>query len=351
MDFSFGFLVVLILIIFPGLIYRRFYFYGEFSKEFKSRYNLAGILAVSIIPGLINLIAVFYFYDSFFEEIDIGEVIDKFKDINSNNFRFKKSSDQPIKDLFNSQAVPFLSLLYLTTFILGVISGRFVRKTKLDTKIKFLRFKNYWFYLLNGEHTNFKKMKSLKQKNKKFVLTVADILIDTNSNLQQYSGVVVDYELQEDKCDTLSKIILSEATLINRDNENSNQNTNGLFVVDCATIKHLKLSHVYQEVKPFSFIESKYPEYMYKTFGFLVILVIPFFIFKIDSLLDNQYYNYYLNLHWFKKILAYLLFVQFLNLSLPFKDEENKREYVWSKWQEHLAKIIWIFLLILFIWL
>ena len=211
MDFSLGFLVILFLIIFPGLIYRRLYFYGEFSKEFKSGYNLISLIAISSIPGLVNLICIFFLYDKYFNEIDLGKIIDIFKDIKSEDFRFEESDDTPIRELLKTKAIPFIGFLYITSFLLGALTGRFIRITRIDTKYKLLRFKNYWFYLFNGQHTSFKKMRHLRVQNKKHVFTKADILIDSNSDTHLYSGIVVDYELFEDKCDTLSKVMLQNA--------------------------------------------------------------------------------------------------------------------------------------------
>ncbi len=238
MDFSLGFLVVLILIIFPGLIYRRLYFYGEFSKEFKSRYNLVSLIAISIIPGLINLICVFFFYDTFFNKIDIGEIIDKFKDLNNETFRFKESEDTPIKELLNTRIIPFIGFLYLTSLLIGAVLGRLVRISKIDTKFKLLRFKNYWFYLFNDQHTSFKKMKHLKKREKKYISTKADILIDSNNKTHLYSGIIVDYELHENECDILSKVMLQNAERYSIKNGKKNpvKIPGNLLVVDCSSM-------------------------------------------------------------------------------------------------------------------
>lgn len=348
MDFSLGFLVVLILIIFPGLIYRRLYFYGEFSKEFKSRYNLVGIISIAIIPGLINLVSVFFFYDAFFNEIDLGEIIDKLKDLNSENFRFKESEDTPIKELVNAKALPFIGFLYLTSFLIGSVSGRLVRISKIDTKFKLLRFKNYWFYLFNGQHTSFKKMRHLKIRNKKHIFTKADILIDSNSKTYLYSGIIVDYELHENECDTLSKVMLQNAERYSiRDNEKVPVEIPGnILVVDCSSMKNINLTYIYEEVK--SILESKLPNYVETIFGLIILLIIPVFIFKSDSL-DIEIYNSYFNLHWLKKIIVFLITIQFLNIFNPFvKDNE---EYKIVSYKNILAKLIWIIGLSVLMWI
>ena len=349
MDFSLGFLVVLILILFPGLIYRRLYFYGEFSKEFKSRYNLVSLIAISSIPGLFNLICVFLFYDTFFNEIDLGEIIDKFKDLRSQNFRFKESNDTPIKELLNTKAIPFIGFLYVTSFLVGSISGRFIRISRIDTKFKLLRFKNYWFYLFNGQHTSFKKMKHLKERNKKHVFTKADILIDSNSKTHLYSGIVVDYELFEDKCDTLSKVMLQNAERYSvRDSKRTPVEIPGnLLVVDCTSMKNLNLTYVYEEAT--SILESRLPNYIDITFGLSILLMIPAFIFKANSI-DIEIYKTYFDLLWYEKVVAYLLTVQFFSLLNPFIKEEDG-EYKYVNFRNIIAKVIWIISLSILLWI
>lgn len=349
MDFSLGFIVVLILLIFPGLIFRRLYFYGEFSKEFKSRYNLISLIAISIIPGIVNFICVFFFYDTFFNDIDLGgEIIDKFKDLNSEDFRFKQSNETPIKELLNTKAAPFISFLYLSIILIGAVSGRFIRITKIDTKFKLLRFKNYWFYLFNGQHTSFKKMKHLKRINKKHVFTKADILIDSNSKTHLYSGIIVDYELQENECDTLSKIMLQNAERYSlRNDKNVPVEISGnLLVVDCSTMKNINLTYIYEESK--SILDSKIPNYIENTFGLISLLIIPIFIFKADSI-NIGIYDTYFELHWLKQILAFLITIQIISLFNPFVRENEEYKYV--SFKNILAKLILLFIFIISLWI
>jgi hypothetical protein len=214
MEISFGFFVILVLILFPGLIFRRLHFYGEFSKEFNTGQNLAGLLARSVIPGLTIVILSFILYSYFFVEVDIAMIIDKLKEINNPDIKLTETQDatQPtFNNLILNKVTPFIGFQYLIAVILGALSGRIIRITKLDTKFKILRFKNYWFYIFNGQYGGFKKLKHLKQKNKKHLFTKVDIMIDSNSGTHLYSDIVVDYELSDSKCNELSKVFLQNA--------------------------------------------------------------------------------------------------------------------------------------------
>ncbi len=348
MDLSLGFIVVLVLILFPGLIFRRLYFYGEFSKEFKSSYNLISLLAISTIPGIINLICVFVFYDNLFSAIDIGEIIDKFKDINDPSFKLQESNDTPIKNLIGSKVAPFIGFLYISSILFGSILGRFIRITNLDKKFKLLRFKNYWFYLFNGQPIGFKKIRDLKKRNKKHLFTKADILIESENENLLYSGIVVDYELYDNSCKQLSKIMLQNAERysLKEGKRVPIQIPGNLLVVDCLSMKNINLTYIYEETK--SILKSKLPNSIEITFGFITLLLIPIFIFKADSI-NMDFYESYFNLKWYQQIIAYILTIQFLSLINPFVKKGNEYKYVNLK--SILARLAWIGLFTLILWL
>jgi hypothetical protein len=348
MDISLGFLVVLILVLFPGLIFRRLYFYGEFSKEFKAGYNLISLLAISTIPGLIILIVTFLTYDSLFIKIDLGVIIDIFKDINNPSFRLTNSNQLPINELINSKAAPFISYLYLTSTILGSLSGRLIRIARLDIKFKQLRFKNYWFYILNGQHLDQKKFKYLKEENKKHLFTKADILIDLNSKTHLYSGIVVDYELDDNDCNSLSKIMLQQAKRYNlKEGKRTAVDIPGtLFVIDCSTMRNINLTYIFQDTK--SILKSKIPNNVEVFFGFLILLLIPIFIFQAESI-DWPIYKAYFDLQWYLKILSYFTIIQILSLFNPFVKRND--EYFKISKKAFLGKIIWIVLMLIVFWI
>tara|TARA_R110001592_G_scaffold225575_2_gene481552 strand:- start:308 stop:1321 length:1014 start_codon:yes stop_codon:yes gene_type:complete len=335
-------------VLFPGLIFRRLYFYGEFSKEFKAGYSLISLLAISTIPGLIILIVTFWTYDSLFIKIDLGEIIDILKDINSPSFRLSNSNQTPINELINSKAAPFIFYLYIASTILGSLSGRLVRITRLDTKFKLLRFKNYWFYLLNGQHSDLKKLKHLKEENKKHLFTKADILIDLNSKTHLYSGIVVDYELDNNDCNSLSKIMLQNAKRYNlKDGKRAAVDIPGtLFVVDCSQMRNINLTYIFQDTK--SILKSKTPNNFEVILGLLILLLIPIFIFQAESI-ELEIYKSYFELRWYLQILSFLIVTQFIGLLNPFVKRND--EYSIISFKGLLGKIGWILFMLIIFWL
>lgn len=348
MNISFGFFVVVILILFPGLLFRRLFYYGEFSKEFKAGHNLIGLLAVSSVPGLIILVLTFVTYNYLFVAIDIGQIVDKLKDLTSPEFRLTKSPETPINELVNYKAAPFIGFLYLTSILLGLLAGRLIRISRLDTHFKLLRFKNYWFYLLNGQQFDFKKLRHLKESNKKHVFTKADILIDSNTKTHLYSGIVVDYELRDDDCTALSKVMLQNAERYSiREGKRVAVEVPGtILVVDCKTMKNINLTYIYDESK--SILQSKLPGTIEVIFGFLIILLIPIFIFKAERF-DWSIYNWYFSLPWYTKVLSYFFTIQAISLLMPFV--KRKDEYRYVTFKLFLGKLVWVLCIAGLIWI
>lgn len=348
MNISLGFFVVVVLIIFPGLIFRRLFFYGEFSKEFKAGHNLITLLSISAVPGFVILVLTFFTYSYLFVAIDIGEVIDKFKDLSSPDFRLTNSDDTPVNELLNHKAAPFLGFLYLISIIIGSLSGRLIRFSQLDTKFKIFRFKNYWFYLLNGQQYKFKKLRHLRESNKRHVFTKADVLIDSNSKTHLYSGIVVDYELSENDSTSLNKIMLQNAVRysLKEDKRVPVEIPGNLLIVDCQDLKNINLTYVFEETK--SVLQSKIPTTIELVFSYLIILLIPIFIFRAERI-NWEVYTWYFSLPWYSKIFSFFTVIQTVSLLNPFVKRKDEFSFVTIKL--FLGKVVWVLLMVLLVWL
>ncbi|WKK76735.1 hypothetical protein QYS49_05490 [Marivirga salinae] len=350
MNLSLGFITILFLIIFPGVIFRRLYFYGEFSKEFRSNYNLITLIAISSIPGVILLIITSLLYNSF-DTINLDFIIDYFKEIKSNETKPDDDTIYPItlNEIFASKIAPFTGLLYSISIASGLVLGRAVRKSRIDTKFKLLRFRNYWFYLFNGHHTSFKKLKGIQPGSNKHLFTRADILIGTGSDSTLYSGIVVDYELKENDCSSLNKIMLQSArrykTKFGR--MLSKDIPGHLLIVDCENMSNINLTYVSE--KRVGLLETKLPGIIPNIIGTTLILLIPLFIFEIEKI-DWLLYEWYFDLPWYAMILSYLLVVEVLTLLNPFRETDDG--YEWNGWVYYVIKVIAIlFTSVLIYWL
>ena len=108
MDISLGLIISFIFIVFPGIIIRRLYYYGEFSKQFSAGLTLIKLIAISSVPGLINFICIFFFYDNFISHTNLEEVIKTFKELNDPNYHLITSHPKSINETIKKSILPFL---------------------------------------------------------------------------------------------------------------------------------------------------------------------------------------------------------------------------------------------------
>ncbi len=336
MDISLGFIIVITLVLFPGLLFRRLYFYGEFSKQFSSGQSITNQIILAVVPGVSLLISAFLIYHYFINQIQIEVIVEKFKQLNDPLIKYPKDNERiPLAQMFISKLGPFIGLLYLLSALIGITSGRLVRTLKLDRRFKLLRFKNYWFYILNGENFDFKKFKSLKQENKKLLFTKADILIEQNSENALFSGIVIDYELLNSDGITLSKLYLQYAERYGlSDNVKKRTRIPGdIFVVDCVNMKNINLTYIYEEQNDGNrkqinrILESKIPGNVALIYGTIFVAIIPLFLFKVESI-EIEFYESIFQLSWYNKIAAYFFITQFLSLLNPFNKHGEKYKIV-----------------------
>jgi hypothetical protein len=350
MDISLGFIIAFVLILFPGLIIRRLFYYGEFSKQFSGGFTLIKLIAIASIPGLINLVGVFFFYDNFISHIDLESIINTYKDLNNPDHHVELNKSKPVSETIKESLLPFFSLIYTSSLLIGLMAGRLIRIARIDTKFKLLRFKNYWFYVFSGELTKFKKLKHLKESNKKHLFTVADILVDSDGKSNLYSGIVVDYELNESNCQLLNKVVLQNAERFRQVQETKERVKipGNLFVVDCSKMRNINLTYIFEEST--SFLESMVPTIVTNTLGLIELLLIPVSIFKTDFVFWSWYVNYF-NLHWYEKIVCYFLVIAILDLFNPFTKKPKEIEYKYVSRKLVFAKISLVLILLITLYL
>ncbi|MGB0429369.1 MAG: hypothetical protein ACPGLV_02765 [Bacteroidia bacterium] len=336
MAFTWGFIVLFFFVIFPGLIIRRLYFYGEFSKQYSAGQPLVKIVFYAIIPGLFNTYLAFLTYEYFIESIDIGAVIDTYKELASDQTTFTSKPGVPIKESILSQLMPFTGLVYLNAFLFGNISGRLVNKLGLDGYFRVLKFKNQWYYLLNGHHGKLQKFKRLKTKNK-FLFAKADVLVDTEDGTKLYSGKLVDYELSEKEPSNISRVYLQEAKRYKKTEKASEAKEipGHLLIVDCKNLVNLNLTFIYEKYQSGKRPSLKQIVYYIPTVVNLLLIPTYFYKFKF---IEISHYDYLFEMTYVGRIFAYFLVSQIINLPQLLKEVDGKYHLLSPK--EHGYKII-----------
>jgi len=186
MEIALNSLILFLLFIFPGIVFRRFYYVGEFSKQFSSG-NWINTFYISLVPGLIiQIISYFTFINLIYRK----PIVNNYELVNSIYSELKDNSLP--KELFNFELLTWIFAYLIVTIIISFIIAQFcwlvVRNLDWDKKFSPLRFNNYWHYYLSGESLKFKDFRGILPK-QKVLLTEADVLVDTgNEGTKLYKG-------------------------------------------------------------------------------------------------------------------------------------------------------------------
>ncbi len=210
--------VLIFIFLLPGLIFRRFYYTEEFSKEYFKQ-NFFEYFLSSFFPSLI-LHTIWYFLVTLFGyRVDLVLISHLFY-----------VEDYP-KDVYlniNSnvwQIVAYNSTLLIVSVFMGIISKSIVRIFRLDLRYKLFRFQNSWHYVFSGEFFDFPKSSISLDKDSidDIEFVYVDALVDSNDGTLIYEGILVDYELS--KLGGLNYIILQgvQRRFLKDDGENEDE--------------------------------------------------------------------------------------------------------------------------------
>ncbi len=240
MNLTFGFIAFFIIIVIPGLIYRRFYYYGEFSKQFHTKEPILNTIFLSSIPGVCIQLLGFYLLNkiAYFETNNI-DVLNIFRD-----FAFLKDSDlggdtEKFVQSGLGKFILYSVIIFISSAVLGIFSSKLLRAFNLDRKYKIFRFRNQWYYIFSGAVLKFQKFESARglhynnlPENQEILMTFADIMVNNQQGVRElYTGYVVDYDLKQNDISKLDKIYLLDAYRYKRGSNPSNYySSNNYFI-------------------------------------------------------------------------------------------------------------------------
>lgn len=375
MNFTFGFIVFFVSIIIPGILFRRFYFYGEFSKQFNTKDPVLHSIYFSIIPGIILQIfgiIIYSFYTP--NELNFYNIFIVFRDLTIDK-----------SDGFTCLTIDFFSskislFLYYSIFVfllsagLGAGLSRLIRIFNLDKSSKIFRFKNQWYYIFSGEVLYMKKFKEALRvtydKQNNFIhdicLTYADILVSKEGQERElYTGYVVDYDLNSEDITKLDKIYLidtyrykkreylnfdykkNELGLKELSTDNSTNSLNSrlqiqipgdVFILDAQNIININLTFIpstqKQEEKN-SKKQKKYKILQKGIFTTIFLIIILHFFYKSFWLNDTIFELYILKTSFWGKLFFILTFIQLFSLINPVENKDKllsfeNHNYLWE---------------------
>ena len=214
MELALNSIIIFLLFIFPGIVFRRFYYVGEFSKQFNST-NWVNTFYISLIPGLIiQIISYFAFINLIYRK----QISDNYDFINA--VYIKLCTNKLPKELFNFELIcwilGYMSVVIIISFIVAQFCWIIVRSWDWDKKFSPLRFNNYWHYYLSGESLKFKEFRGILP-HQKVLLTEADVLVDLgNEGTKLYKGFLRQHTICKNTGD-LKAIYLTDVRRYKRD--------------------------------------------------------------------------------------------------------------------------------------
>lgn len=197
-------ILLIVLLVVPGVFFKRFYFQGHFAKQFG--FGLfADRLITSIFWGFLIQILTFLSLSKAF-----GFTYDNIKKpVLQFYFQLseKKIPDFSIENLWYTFGYLISSIIIAS--ILGGFFHKFVRILKIDIRYPIFRFANQWHYYFKGEILHSSDFKRYKKG--KWLSTLVDALVDNGDGTNKMvSGFLTQY-LISSKTGELETIYLTES--------------------------------------------------------------------------------------------------------------------------------------------
>ncbi len=311
----------IMIFIFPGIIFRKFYFRGNFTRQF-SQGNIFERFILTLFFSIVSItlsVGVILFFRYILEIRFLNSV--SYKTIINilNNIKAEK-----IPDEFKTNAFDFLvlaSLIYAISAFLGALLHSLVVIFKLDIIFPIFRFNHPWHYIVTG-----KTMEKIKDK--KYLYTNVDVLINDGYKNTMFSGVLYDI-LLEKGTNKAESILVKDCYKYHFPEENSKEYEKKLIPgsVMCFSrenIVNFNLTHVIRD-KDYRNIKILFQLLSQFLFFFLVIYVI------LSNWMDTEYLFFDLKIYSILKKITFtissvfILSILYGNISEYFFDETTAK--------------------------
>lgn len=376
MNFTAGLLFVFLNIFLPGLIFLRFYFIGEFSKQFNTRIPIIRLAFYSLIPGVLFFLLSIYIYGLFDSKFLVSGALDIYLNLSSSNNCFSESTSDFLNNGLGAY-IFFTTCTIIISGLFGFLIHYLIRKFNFDKKYKVFRFKNYWYYIFSGEIVKFPKFDRAitdiqiegVDKDSDVIMAYADILVNECGKSRMYTGYVLDYELEQDNINSLDKIYLLDAhkydytqnqRLRFQSNHVKKSIPGQLFVIDYKSVLNLNLTYLPSTNRMLYELDKQSRKHQKLEFLGTIIIILSF-VFSISLVFFEWPYDFLSswNLGFFLKTVLYFIVIAPVNIILfllqlylqkrrkkvfenirnrLIKEEKIDSEFE-TKWYDHLEQM------------
>ncbi|SDT62770.1 hypothetical protein SAMN05216490_4428 [Mucilaginibacter mallensis] len=272
-QFTISSIIIIVWLIFPGVVFKRFYYQGQFTKQFGAGL-FADRLITSIFWGIIVQIVTFLIFSRSFGFTFTGI---KAK-VGSVYVNIVKNEMPNIAYEHLKYILGYLFFLVLIAAISGYVSHKVIRIFKIDVKFEVFRFANHWNYYFRGEILSTREFKSLKKG--KWLSTMVDVLIDDSTEKSKMvSGFLTQYTISE-KTGELETIYLTGAKRYSQTSNQFKVIPGDCMIIPFDKIIDMNLRYTFQAFnKNFrKYIIFKNAIWFSLTIGLLFFLIIPWYL-------------------------------------------------------------------------
>ena len=181
----------LLILLYPGFIFRRFYYTEEFSREYFKQ-TITDLLVAAILPSALLHILGYYLFISHRYNLNIatiGTLLSGTSDGAKVTAAFQNIYSNAGK------IVVYFICISLLAALLGLLCKYIVRKAKLDRRFKLFRFQNEWHYIFSGEILDFPRVPGDASD---ISIRYIDALVKSDQGTIIYTGILADYVLSKD---------------------------------------------------------------------------------------------------------------------------------------------------------
>ena len=234
-------ILLIVIVLFPGLIFRRFYYWSKFTKQFvKGEWSERIVTSIfwGIISQVITLLLISYILPTLqikLLEKDIieNDIIEKIRGFSFANM-----------DIEEDRILLFFILGYILFSIivaglLGFILHKFVRLFGIDIRIEAFRYSNQWHYIFQGE---------VPKSKKQVLFPWVDVTLITqqeDGKQKMIQGVLKDYQINATSGD-LEYLYLEKAERYSHTQKDFKKILSDIFVIPSKNIVDLNIRYKYK---------------------------------------------------------------------------------------------------------